>query len=479
MLFNSFDFGLFLPIVFILYWTIGNKRIQGQNLLLLAASYFFYGVWDWRFLLLILASSLVDFYAGKYISKAKSLKTKRLWLYTSLSWNLGVLFVFKYYNFFLDNLKTLFEIPENTFTTLDIIIPVGLSFYTFQTIGYTVDVYRKKIAPSQDLLKFLCFVSFFPQLVAGPIERASKLLPQFSRKRRFELDKAKDGLRQVLWGLFKKIVVADNIGVAVFAIYNHPENYGSLTIIYGAFLFLFQLYADFSGYSDIAIGTAKLFGFDLSTNFKLPYLANSVTGFWRRWHITLSKWFQDYVYVPFVRWKGLGFLSKSSKKIIGLLLTMGLIGLWHGANWTYLCFGLLHGVLIIIEGITISHKGKKIKLHQWLETGVFWSKFYTVTFLVVSLIFFRASSLEKAVGMLKEIVTQNIIFYDFDVIIGRKIIFLVIMIIAEVWRKKYTHPLTHLEGIFPKILRWGIYYCIIFAIIKYGRPQEEFIYFQF
>ena len=479
MLFNSFDFGLFLPIVFILYWTIGNKRIQGQNLLLLAASYFFYGVWDWRFLLLILASSLVDFYAGKYISKAKSLKTKRLWLYTSLSWNLGVLFVFKYYNFFLDNLKTLFEIPENTFTTLDIIIPVGLSFYTFQTIGYTVDVYRKKIAPSQDLLKFLCFVSFFPQLVAGPIERASKLLPQFSRKRRFELDKAKDGLRQVLWGLFKKIVVADNIGVAVFAIYNHPENYGSLTIIYGAFLFLFQLYADFSGYSDIAIGTAKLFGFDLSTNFKLPYLANSVTGFWRRWHITLSKWFQDYVYVPFVRWKGLGFLSKSSKKIIGLLLTMGLIGLWHGANWTYLCFGLLHGVLIIIEGITISHKGKKIKLHQWLETGVFWSKFYTVTFLVVSLIFFRASSLEKAVGMLKEIVTQNILFYDFDVIIGRKIIFLVIMIIAEVWRKKYIHPLTHLEGIFPKILRWGIYYCIIFAIIKYGRPQEEFIYFQF
>ncbi|MFC4634301.1 MBOAT family O-acyltransferase [Dokdonia ponticola] len=479
MLFNSFDFGLFLPIVFILYWSIGNKRIQNQNLLLLAASYFFYGVWDWRFLLLILASSLVDFYAGKYIHKAKTQQKKRLWLYSSLTWNLGVLFVFKYYNFFLDTLKSLFEIPENTFTTLDIIIPVGLSFYTFQTIGYTVDVYRKKIAPSQDVLKFLCFVSFFPQLVAGPIERASKLLPQFSKKRTFEINKAKDGLRQVLWGLFKKIVVADTIGVAVFAIYDHPENYGSLTIIYGAFLFLFQLYADFSGYSDIAIGTAKLFGFDLSINFKLPYLANSVTGFWRTWHITLSKWFQDYVYVPFVRWKGLGFLSKSSKKIIGLLLTMGLIGLWHGANWTYLCFGLLHGILIIIEGITIPYKGKRIKLHQWLETGVFWSKFYTVTFLVVSLIFFRASSLEKAVGMLKEIITQNILFYDFDAIIGRKIIFLVIMIIAEVWRKKYAHPLTHLEGIFPKILRWGIYYCIIFAIIRYGRPQEEFIYFQF
>jgi len=479
VLFNSFDFGLFLPIVFILYWILGRKRIQGQNLLLLGASYFFYGVWDWRFLLLILASSLVDFYAATYIAKAKTQKRKRLWLYGSLSWNLGVLFVFKYYNFFLDNLKSLFELPENTFTTLDIIIPVGLSFYTFQTIGYTLDVYRKKIEPSQDLLKFLCFVSFFPQLVAGPIERASKLLPQFSKQRTFKFDKAKDGLRQVLWGLFKKIVVADNIGVAVFAIYNHPENYGSLTIIYGAFLFLFQLYADFSGYSDIAIGTAKLFGFDLSTNFKLPYLANSVTGFWQRWHITLSKWFQDYVYVPFVRWNTFNSLSKSTKKVVGLLLTMGLIGLWHGANWTYLAFGLLHGVLIILEGTTITSKGKKIKLYQWLETGVFWSKFYTVTFLVVSLIFFRASTLDKAVVMLKEIVTQNIPFYEFDLIIDKKIIFLLLMIIIEVWRKKYTHPFMNLEGVFPKIVRWSIYYFIIFAIIRYGRPQEEFIYFQF
>ena len=340
-------------------------------------------------------------------------------------------------------------------------------------------MYRKKIEPSQDLLKFLCFVSFFPQLVAGPIERASKLLPQFSKQRTFKFDKAKDGLRQVLWGLFKKIVVADNIGVAVFAIYNHPENYGSLTIIYGAFLFLFQLYADFSGYSDIAIGTAKLFGFDLSTNFKLPYLANSVTGFWQRWHITLSKWFQDYVYVPFVRWNTFNSLSKSTKKVVGLLLTMGLIGLWHGANWTYLAFGLLHGVLIILEGTTITSKGKKIKLYQWLETGVFWSKFYTVTFLVVSLIFFRASTLDKAVVMLKEIVTQNIPFYEFDLIIDKKIIFLLLMIIIEVWRKKYTHPFMNLEGVFPKIVRWSIYYFIIFAIIRYGRPQEEFIYFQF
>lgn len=479
MLFNSFDFGLFLPIIFILYWILGSKRIQGQNAVLLIASYFFYGVWDWRFLALIFASSLVDFYAGKHISKAKTQQKRKFWLYSSLSWNLGVLFVFKYYNFFLDNLRSLFEIPENTFTTLDIIIPVGLSFYTFQTIGYTIDVYRKKIAPSQDLLKFLCFVSFFPQLVAGPIERASKLLPQFGKERTFKFTKAKDGLRQLLWGLFKKIVVADNIGVAVFAIYSHPENYGSITIIYGAFLFLFQLYADFSGYSDIAIGTAKLFGFELSTNFKLPYLANSVTGFWRRWHITLSKWFQDYVYVPLAQGKVLRFFSKPSRKAISLLITMGMIGLWHGANWTYLAFGLLHGILIVIEGTTITSKGKKMKLHQWLETGVIWSKFYTVTFLVVSLIFFRASSLNKAILMLKEVITQNVAFYNFDFIIGKKIGFLVIMIIAEVWRKQYTHPFVKLEGVFPKVVRWGIYYFLIFAIIRYGRPQEEFIYFQF
>lgn len=479
MLFNSFDFGLFLPIVFILYWWIGGQRIKIQNILLLIASYFFYGVWDWRFLFLIFASSLVDFYAGRYIAFTKEKKRKKIAVYTSVFWNLGVLFVFKYYNFFLDSIKSLFEIPENSYTTLDIIIPVGLSFYTFQTIGYTIDVYRKKVAPSDNLLQFLCFVSFFPQLVAGPIERASKLLPQFKKQRTFTYDLAKDGLRQLLWGLFKKIVVADNIGVAVFAIYEHPEHYGSITIIYGALLFLFQLYADFSGYSDIAIGTAKLFGFDLSTNFKLPYIANSVTDFWRRWHITLSKWFQDYVYFPFVRSSTLNKISRRSKKVIGLIITMGLVGLWHGANWTYLIFGVLHGVLISIEAISLKIKGKTIKLHQWLDSGVLLSKPYTITFLVISLIFFRASSIENAGVMIQEIFTQNVPIFSFDLIIGRKIVFLMIMIIAELWRRKYTHPFKNIESKLPKLIRWGMYYYLIFAIIRYGRPDEAFIYFQF
>ncbi len=479
MLFNSFDFGLFLPIVFILYWWIGGKRIRFQNILLLIASYFFYGVWDWRFLLLIFASSLVDFYAGRSIALAKVEKRKKAAVYVSVFWNLGVLFVFKYYNFFLDTIKSLFEIPENTFTTLDIIIPVGLSFYTFQTIGYTIDVYRKKINPSNDLLQFLCFVSFFPQLVAGPIERASKLLPQFKIQRVFKYEAAKDGLRQLLWGLFKKIVVADNIGVAVYAIYAHPENYGSITIIYGALLFLFQLYADFSGYSDIAIGTAKLFGFNLSTNFRLPYIANSVTDFWRRWHITLSKWFQDYVYFPFVRNTSIRGISKSNRKVLGLIFTMSLVGLWHGANWTYLIFGILHGLLIAIEAIPIYKRGKRIKLHQWLDSGVLLSKPYTITFLVISLIFFRANSIESAGTMILEIFTQNIPFFDFSFIIGKKILFLVIMIIAELWRRDYIHPFKNIETVIPKVIRWGIYYFLIFAIIRYGRPDEAFIYFQF
>jgi len=479
LLFNSFDFGLFLPVVFCLYWLVGSNRIKIQNFILLFASYFFYGIWDIRFLGLIFISSIIDFYASNYIEKAKKNNHKKLWLYISLSFNLGVLFFFKYYNFFLDNFKTLFSVDNESFSTLDIIVPVGLSFYTFQTIGYTIDVYRKKIKPSKNLLNFLCFVSFFPQLVAGPIERASKLLPQFTIQRAFSYRDSKDGLRQILWGLFKKIVVADNIGVAIYSIYEYPENYGSITLIYAALLFLLQLYADFSGYSDIAIGTAKLFGFKLSTNFNLPYLANSVTGFWRRWHITLSKWFQDYIYISFINNNSFIFISKSTKKIIGLFITMILIGFWHGAKWTYISFGISHSILIIIENITIKFKAKKIKIYQWLEQGNLLSKLYTIVFLVISLVFFRSSSIDRAIFMLKEIITQNIPFYSFNLILRKRMLFVIFMITIEVIYKKYEHPLKNIEVDLPKIIRWIFYYFLIFLIIRYGRPQEEFIYFQF
>jgi len=479
VLFNSFDFGLFLPIVFILYWYIGSRRIQWQNVLLLCASYFFYGIWDWRFLILIFSSSIVDFYAGQRIASSNKNSHRKLWLYASIFWNLGVLFTFKYFNFFLDNLKALFDIPETGFTTLSIIVPVGLSFYTFQTMSYTIDVYRKNLKPTKNILNFLCFVSFFPQLVAGPIERAGRLLPQFNKQRHFDYTNAKDGLRQILWGLFKKIVVADNLGVAVAAIYGQPEDYSSITIIFGAVLFWFQLYCDFAGYADIAIGTARLFGFKLSVNFRLPYMVSTSTAFWRKWHITLSKWFQDYLFIPIVKWCRGKKISKNNAKLIAIFSTMALMGFWHGANWTFIIFGALHGFLIIFESIPLKRKSKYKDIHALLEANPIPAKLYFIPFLAFGLLFFRSVNVQAAWHMFMEIFSQNVSFFTFDTIIGWKLSPLLFMIGVELFQKQRLHGLEQLEKIIARPLRWGVYYILILMIIRYGGPQEQFIYFQF
>lgn len=325
MLFNSFDFGLFIIVVYLLYWLVGNKNITAQNVLLLGASYFFYGLWDWRFLSLIIASSLIDYLAGRYLYSLHHPFKRKLVLWGSIFWNLGVLIAFKYYNFFVANFTSLLGI-ENTsqpFMVWEVIIPLGLSFYTFQTMSYTIDVYRSNIKPTKNILAFLCFVSFFPQLVAGPLERAKSLLPQFLHKRNFNLEQSKEGLRQMAWGLFKKMVVADNLAIAVNAIYASPEDQGGLSLLYATCLFFFQIYCDFSGYSDIAIGSAKLFGFKLSKNFETPYLAKTVANYWQRWHITLTKWFTDYIYVPIVKGTNRGPIGRA----LALFITMILIGL--------------------------------------------------------------------------------------------------------------------------------------------------------
>ena len=479
MLFNSFDFGLFLPIVFILYWVIGSHNIKQQNILLLCASYFFYGIWDWKFLILIFLSSIVDYYAGIKIESSASKPHKKMWLYFSVCWNLGVLFTFKYFNFFLDNFKTLFDISETSFTTLNIIVPVGLSFYTFQTMSYTIDVYRKNIKPTHNLLQFLCFVSFFPQLVAGPIERASRLLPQFKTARTFNYTKAKDGLRQVLWGLFKKIVVADNLGVAVSAIYASPEDFSSVTIVYAAVLFWFQLYCDFSGYADVAIGSARMMGFNLSMNFRLPYMASTSTSFWRKWHISLSKWFQDYLFIPVIKWCRRNNITKRWAKFIAIFTTMTLMGFWHGANWTYIIFGILHGFLIIFESIKLSRKHKHKNLHALLEANPVLAKLYVVPFLALGLLFFRSPNIENAWLMLKTIFSSEVPFYKLSILIGWKLSFLAFMIAIELFQKNKLHGLETIEKIAPKYMRWTGYYLLVFLIIRYGGPQEQFIYFQF
>lgn len=300
MLFNSIDFAIFLPIVFILYWFVTEKNLKLQNFLIVIASYLFYGWWDWRFLSLILFSTLVDYSVGLKLKDEEKQNKRKILLWISLLVNLGFLGFFKYYNFFLENFTTAFSFfgTEINANSLNIILPVGISFYTFQTLSYTIDVYKRKLEPTKNYIAFSAFVSFFPQLVAGPIERATSLLPQFYKKRSFNYSKAVDGMRQILWGLFKKVVIADNCAEYANLIFNNSDNYSGSTLIVGAIFFTFQIYGDFSGYSDIAIGTSRLFGFDLKRNFAFPYFSRDIAEFWRRWHISLSTWFRDYLYIP-------------------------------------------------------------------------------------------------------------------------------------------------------------------------------------
>lgn len=477
MLFNSFDFGLFLVIVYFLYWSIGVNNRKAQNILLLTASYVFYGLWDWRFLSLIFLSSIVDYYAALGIEASKKKLTRRLFLFGSIFWNLGVLFAFKYFNFFLDSFTSLFfsHPPNEGYFFWNVIIPVGLSFYTFQTMSYSIDVYQKTIKANKNIIEFLCFVSFFPQLVAGPIERARKLLPQFKNDRAFNLNKTKEGLRQILWGLFKKIVVADNVAVAVNIIYAEPEAYGSLSLLYASVLFFFQIYCDFSGYSDIAIGTAKLFGFELSKNFNIPYLSRSVSEFWHRWHITLTRWFTDYVYTPIARMKKKNYAFKT----FALFMSMTLIGLWHGANWTFIAFGAFQATTISIERIPFKINGKKATLISYLtKIPLPLTMIYSFGLITTSCIFFRAETIDDAFTVIGRI-WSFIPSENFNLLIGWKVMVIPILVLAEVFTRFKPYPLIELEKYVSRPIRWALYYALIFIIFRYAGPQEEFIYFQF
>lgn len=344
MLFNSIEFGFFLPIVFILYWFVTKRNLKLQNSLLLLASYFFYGWWDWRFLSLIIVSTLVDYSIGLGMRKYKSPISRKALLSISILVNVGLLGFFKYFNFFIDSFSSAFTFFGHSLggPTLNIILPVGISFYTFQTMSYTIDVYRSKMEPSKDFLSFAAFVAFFPQLVAGPIERASNLLPQMARKRKFETAKAAEGVRLMLWGLFKKIVIADNLAPSVNDIFANYHSYTSEVLVLGVVFFAFQIYCDFSGYSDIARGIAKLLGFELMVNFNFPYFSRSIGEFWRRWHISLSTWFRDYIYIPLG-----GSKVGKYKGIRNVFIIFLVSGFWHGANWTFIIWGGIHALLFV------------------------------------------------------------------------------------------------------------------------------------
>jgi len=482
MLFNSIDFAVFLPIVFIIYWFVVNNNLKLQNSFILLASYFFYGCWDYRFLALILFSTVVDYTIGLKLKDVAEHKRK-YYLYTSLFVNLGFLGIFKYYNFFIDSFSDAFSIMGYDFNPnrLNIILPVGISFYTFQTLSYTIDVYKRKLEPVTDFISFAAFVSFFPQLVAGPIERASNLLPQFYRDRSFDYLKAKDGLRQILWGLFKKVVIADNCAHFADIIFNNSADHSGSTLVLGALFFTFQIYGDFSGYSDIAIGTAKLFGFDLMKNFAFPYFSRDVAEFWRRWHISLSTWFRDYLYIPLGGSRGGKWMSIRNVFIIFIVS-----GFWHGANWTFIFWGALNALFILPLLITNRNRTNlevvaKGRLFPSI-TEVF-QILLTFVLTMLAWIFFRAENMTHAFQYIGGIFDTSLfsiplLFQDKEMVLT---LLLIIFFVCIEWlQREEEFGLATLGHKLYKPVRWVMYSAIVFLIGMYMQTEETpFIYFQF
>lgn len=480
MLFNSIDFAIFLPIVFVLYWFVFPKKLKLQNLLIVIASYIFYGWWDWRFLSLIAFSTLVDYSVGVVLAKEENDQKRKILLWLSIIVNLGFLGFFKYYNFFLDNFISAFSFfgQEINVNSLNIILPVGISFYTFQTLSYTIDVYRKNLEPTRDLIAFSAFVCFFPQLVAGPIERATHLLPQFYKKRVFDYPKVVDGMRQILWGLFKKVVIADNCAEYANEIFNNSGEHSGSTLLLGAFFFTFQIYGDFSGYSDIAIGTSRLFGFDLMKNFAFPYFSRDIAEFWRRWHISLSTWFRDYLYIPLGGSKGGTFVKVRNTFIIFLVS-----GFWHGANWTFIVWGALNAIyflpLLLLgknrQNIGIVAEGKILpSLYDAFKI--------ITTFLmtVLAWVFFRAKNVEHAVNYIIGIFDKSL-FSSPSILPSTTLLLTAVFIITEWIQRDKNYGLEmYKQGLLKhKFIRWSIYILIIIIIFTFGGSQQEFIYFQF
>jgi len=475
MLFNSIEFLLFLPIVFVLYWFVFNKKLKYQNLLILISSYVFYGWWDYRFLSLILLSTIVDFFIGLSIPN-QDLEKQKILLWCSVLFNLSVLGFFKYYNFFVDSWIDLFSsfgYVIKSVWTLNIILPVGISFYTFQTMSYTIDIYKGKLKPTKDFISFASFVSFFPQLVAGPIERASNLLPQIFKKRVFKYEQGVQGLRLILWGMFKKVVIADSIAPEVNDIFGNYQELGGGTLWLGAIYFAFQIYCDFSGYSDIAIGTSKLFGFELMSNFKFPYFSRNIGEFWRRWHISLSTWFRDYLYIP------LGGSQKGKWMSIRNIFIIFLVsGFWHGANWNFVFWGLFHSMLFlpsfifntnrkytasIIAENTLLPKPKEI-----IQIGT--------TFIVVTIgwVFFRSDTLEDSFIFLYKMI------FEFDINLSRAYGLLYIILLTTL---DYMIRTNERNIIFTKnkLANNSLFILFIISIVLlfFKETSADFIYFQF
>ena len=502
MLFNSFEFLLFLPIVFLLYWFVFRGR-QWRNLLVVVASYVFYGWWDWRFLLLIALTSFFSFASGLLMEHYEGCRSRqRAVSAANIIVNLGILGVFKYYNFFVSNLDALLSTMgfHMDWATMNIILPVGISFYTFQALSYSIDVYRKKMPATHDIVEFFAYISFFPQLVAGPIERATNLLPQFQQNRTlnsirpffataeskqvslcsdgltktFNYARATDGLRQMLWGFVKKVVVADNCAIAVNQIWANPTDETGLVLALGALLFTFQIYCDFSGYSDIAIGCARLFGIDLMRNFNFPYFSRSIPEFWRRWHISLMTWFRDYIYIPLGGSRGSRWAT-----VRNTLLVFAISGLWHGANWTFVAWGLYHGLLISLY-VMMGWKGKPDATANLVKS--FLQALFTFVLVVVGWIIFRAESIRQAYDYLYCMFCSGTLLDISSVTMGKQALMWSLLIMVAEWFQRDKQHVLQLPatGIWRwTIARWTVYYGLLALMLFQHGEQSEFIYFQF
>lgn len=480
MLFNSFEFLVFLPIVFLLYWFVFRTR-KWQNLLVVVASYTFYGWWDWRFLFLIALTSICSFASGWLIKHYEGHRQRQRWVSAAnIVLNLGILGVFKYYNFFVENLDALLRSLgwQLDCVTINILLPVGISFYTFQALSYTIDVYQKKLPATHDVVEFFAYISFFPQLVAGPIERATNLLPQFQRQRTFDYTQAVDGMRQMLWGFLKKLVIADNCATLVNEYWNQYDALPGMTLFLLGVLFTFQIYCDFSGYSDIAIGCARLFGFNLMRNFNFPYFSRSIPEFWRRWHISLTTWFRDYIYFP------LGGSRCDKWKIIrNVYIVWAISGLWHGANWTFVCWGLFHATLLAIYNVfSINTKYEHVVAYGHYLPSIKEALQMALTFVltIIGWIIFRAESMTQAAEYLTAMVRNK--FFDPSLLYKKPYLLFGMALLAIEWLQRDKQHALQFSAIKPfnyRAVRWGIYFLIIMMISIYAGASQQFIYFQF
>ena len=466
---------VFLPIVFLAYWVIFKDNHRYQNILILIASYFFYGWWDYRFLLLIFFSSLIDFFVGL---KLQTTNYKKLYLFISLTINIGLLGIFKYYNFFLESFYHILErtgYQINSFDTINIILPVGISFYTFQTMSYSIDIYRGNLKPTKSLLNFMAFVSFFPQLVAGPIERASNLLPQIEKSRSFCPSTVRKGAKLILYGLFKKIVIADSLSSYSNYVFENYVQLDSISLLIGAIAFAFQIYCDFSGYSDIGIGTSKLFGVELKSNFKFPYFARNIPDFWKRWHISLSSWFRDYLYFPLG-----GSRNGIIRSLINVMIIFLISGLWHGANWTFVIWGLYHAILYIPSFISKKILSKNfIKKQSYSITKSIMTTLLTFCLTTIGWIFFRSNTVNDAFAYVVSLFLNDTSI-DYSPYMFYPFIYIVVILLMDyfwtldernVFELKFRNR--YVKYVFYQFIIWTV---IVFFTVN---TQSNFIYFQF